>query len=107
MHLFFLCLSSSLQVKYHLVAILVANLMNYLASFVSFFNVWTLYIIDLIIYDIYSVNVLYFYYNFSRITLSLDMTVVIRDLLFYFIDKKLAAYNGIFCFQLNAPTFIL
>lgn len=35
------------------------------------------------------------------------MTVVIRDLLFYFIDKKLAAYNGIFCFQLNAPTFIL
>lgn len=35
------------------------------------------------------------------------MTVVIRDLLFYFVDKKLAAYNGIFCFQLNAPTFIL
>lgn len=107
MHLFFLCLSSSLQVKYHLVAILVANLMNYLVSFVSFFNVWTLYIIDLIIWYIYSVNVLYFYYNFSRITLSLDMTVVIRDLWFYFIDKKLAAYNGIFCFQLNAPTFIL
>lgn len=56
---------------------------------------------------IYSVNVLYFHYNFSRITLSLDMTVVIRDLLFYFVDKKLAAYKGIFCFQLNAPTFIL
>lgn len=36
------------------------------------------------------------------------MTVVIRDLLFfYFVDKKLAAYNGIFRFQLNAPTFIL
>lgn len=35
------------------------------------------------------------------------MTVVIRDPLFYFIDKKLAAYNGIFRFQLNAPTFIL
>lgn len=35
------------------------------------------------------------------------MTVVIRDFLFYFVDKKLAAYNGIFCFQLNAPTFIL
>lgn len=35
------------------------------------------------------------------------MTVVIRDLLFYFVDKKLAAYNGIFCFQLIAPTFIL
>lgn len=50
---------------------------------------------------------MYFYYNFSRITLSLDMTVVIRDLLFYFVDKKLAAYNGIFCFQLNVPTFIL
>lgn len=45
--------------------------------------------------------------NFSRITLSLDMTVVIRDLLFYFVDKKLAAYNGIFRFHLNAPTFIL
>lgn len=104
MHLFFLCLSSSLQVKYHLVAILVANLMNYLVSFVSFLNVWTLYIIDLIIN---TVNVLYFYYNFSRITLSLDMTVVIRDILFYFVDKKLAAYNGIFCFQLIAPTFIL
>lgn len=35
------------------------------------------------------------------------MTVVIRDLVFYFVDKKLAAYNGIFRFQLNAPTFIL
>lgn len=35
------------------------------------------------------------------------MTVVIRDLLFYFVDKELAAYSGIFCFQLNAPTFIL
>lgn len=35
------------------------------------------------------------------------MTVVIRDPLFYFVDKKLAAYNGIFRFQLNAPTFIL
>lgn len=56
---------------------------------------------------VFSKCTIYFYYNFSRITLSLDMTVVIRDLLFYFVDKKLAAYNGIFCFQLNAPTFIL
>lgn len=41
---------------------------------------------------------LYFYYNFFRIIFFLDMIVVIRDFLFYFVDKKFVVYNGIFCF---------
>lgn len=90
-----------------MVVILVVNLMNYLVLFVFFFNVWILYIIDLIIYDIYLVNVLYFYYNFFRIIFFLDMIVVIRDFLFYFVDKKFVVYNGIFRFYLNVLIFIL